>query len=448
MSARDLTESEILEHLKKNTIGRNQQLSVMTQLINSASDNTFLAIDGAWGSGKTVFVKQLVMLGDDDQEMANIKDIDASTIEQLRKTHAVIYFNAWENDYFNDPLGSLLLALIAQASGDRWMQAEGFKRAVRTIDIPELIKTLTKGGVNLSAKSTEQKLTASVEEIFDRKQLVHQLLSEIITNGYKDKSRILFVVDELDRCKPSFAVELLEVIKHYYTRNDTTFVFATNLQQLAHTVQKFYGYNFDGFSYLNKFFDFSYHLKTPNTELYTRQTLDWNFKGGMVDGVVSDAIKYFGFQMREINSYISAIRLIEGYLSSSRLYFGNHEDEAFVKWLLTPFAIALKVKNDSGFHELVSGTKKGEQILRDFLAQSSEMQDFSRKLTINNVDIDASEAELEKLHREELIKIYQQLFVRETGQSITGVHLDAFQNAVSLLSDYTIIKEDTAEDAK
>lgn len=176
MSVKDLTESEVLEHLKKNTIGRNEQLSVLAKLINSASENTVLAIDGSWGSGKTVFIKQLAMLGNDELEVIDANGIDNQTIEQLRKTHAVIYFNAWENDYFDDPLGVLLLALIARASKDRWMKAESFKHAIRAIGIPELIRTLTKGGVNLSAQSKEQKLTTSVEEMFNRKQLVCRLL--------------------------------------------------------------------------------------------------------------------------------------------------------------------------------------------------------------------------------------------------------------------------------
>ena len=73
---KELTDKQILRHLHNNTILRNNQLSMLVKLLNSLKESTVLAIDGAWGSGKTVFVKQLLMLSD-----SAIQDYGHNTLE-------------------------------------------------------------------------------------------------------------------------------------------------------------------------------------------------------------------------------------------------------------------------------------------------------------------------------------------------------------------------------
>ena len=440
---KELSDEEILFHLEQDTIGRNGQLSVLMKLLNGSKDNTVLAIDGSWGSGKTVFVKQLAMLTEDTAETYNVgklRNIDLAALEDLRKKHDVIYFNAWENDYSDDPLGMVLLALISKTSEKRWMKEESIKRGIRSIDAPELIKRLSMGGIDVSRKSNEEQLTVDVKQATNRKALVDTLLGEIIKNEYKEKSRILFIIDELDRCKPSFAVELLEIIKHYFTRDDITFIFSTNLQQLAHTVNKYYGYSFDGYSYLNRFFGFSYHLKRPNLDQYARLVHNWQFSGGIIDGIASDAIKHFNFQMREINAYLTALRLVDSFTKSSRSY-GDKTPEAFVKWLLAPFALAVKIRSISDFNELVNGTKEGEEVLKKFVEHSSEMQDFVQQLTLENINTETSEQEVKELQLNELLKLYRYLFSEETMRYRAGIYMHAFQEAMSLLGQFTAIVE-------
>ena len=48
----------------------------------------------------------------------------------------------------------------------------------------------------------------------------------------KKGNRLIIMVDELDRCKPSYAVKLLERIKHYFTNDRITFVFSVNTYEL------------------------------------------------------------------------------------------------------------------------------------------------------------------------------------------------------------------------
>ena len=49
------------------------------------------------------------------------------------------------------------------------------------------------------------------------------------------------MVDELDRCRPSYAVELPEVVKHLFTVDGVVFVIAVNRAELTHSIRALYG---------------------------------------------------------------------------------------------------------------------------------------------------------------------------------------------------------------
>lgn len=70
-------------------------------------------------------------------------------------------------------------------------------------------------------------------------------------------------VDELDRCRPSYAISLLEEIKHIFGLPKVCFVVSMNLAQLTHSIRAVYGPNFDGEHYLKRYFDQTYSVPPP-----------------------------------------------------------------------------------------------------------------------------------------------------------------------------------------
>jgi hypothetical protein len=83
----------------------------------------------------------------------------------------------------------------------------------------------------------------------------------------KELSNPAFVfIDELDRCRPSYAVEMLETIKHIFDIPGVVFVVATDTEQLQHAVKAIYGVGFDARVYLSRFFNSRFSLKAPNLE--------------------------------------------------------------------------------------------------------------------------------------------------------------------------------------
>lgn len=421
---KELNREQILHHLKQNTIGRNHQLSVLIKLLNATQENTVLAIDGSWGSGKTVFIKQLCMLADSSIEDYGRNSLDDVAIENLRNNQKVFYFNAWENDYIGDALGAILLKLIAV--DDESLNAATIKRAATMINLSAGIKNVSHDFIDFSANTSKERLVKNVQEIVNR----HDAINEFLDKLKGDSQRIVFVVDELDRCKPSFAIDLLELMKHYFVRDDVTFILTTNIKELSHTVQKYYGYNFDSSSYLNKFIDFSFTLASVDIENYARSALSWAPNGYVVHEVAHDAIRYFNFSMREINSYHSALRLIDNFLRRDR----NWEDLAWsVQLIFTPIALALKVRNDPRYAAFASGT--GTDLLTEFLPSSDSALHYATSKVENRANL--QKEDIQKQAIEVLVKHYADLFKPDGRRA--NESLQNFNDAISLMSNYTTI---------
>ena len=68
-----------------------------------------------------------------------------------------------------------------------------------------------------------------ISEIENQKD-IHDLINEFLSSVIEERgNRLIIFIDELDRCKPSYAIQLLERIKHYFINDNLTFVFSVNL---------------------------------------------------------------------------------------------------------------------------------------------------------------------------------------------------------------------------
>jgi hypothetical protein len=59
------------------------------------------------------------------------------------------------------------------------------------------------------------------------------------------KKPMLFFIDELDRCRPLFAIEVLEHVKHLFNVSGVVFVLSVDKSQLGHSLCAVYGDGLD-----------------------------------------------------------------------------------------------------------------------------------------------------------------------------------------------------------
>ena len=248
---KNITNENIIDTLKNDYIERNSKLNKLIEILLSQTDNKVISIDGNWGSGKTFFVKQLEFL---NYELNTILSNENETLsgDLLKKYHdlfVVHYYNAWEMDNHDSPLKSLVFSLLNDFPK---FKKYGFKSKTQIPwDIKSFIKNISHDAYNIDKVESYEDLAKEIISVEEQKDSLRNLISEIVPKNKK----LILIIDELDRCKPTFAVELLETIKHFFSDDKIIFIVANNSEQLMHSITNFYGSNFDGYGYLNRFFD-------------------------------------------------------------------------------------------------------------------------------------------------------------------------------------------------
>lgn len=231
----------------------------LIKLLDSEIDISPVVIDGAWGSGKTEFCLKTISL---------MKENDTSQ---------PIYINAFFADHADEPLLTILaevLKLVPHAK-----EKEILKKVIPAVRFG--LKTIAKATVShLLRQDTDSVLEGLDEEIQSAADTaidstVEALLKDHIKANESlealqkvlkelaETKPIVIFVDELDRCRPNFAVSLLEVIKHVFDVKGVKFVLVTNTQQLKASINHCYGQAVDAQRYLDKFLKYSMVL--PNT---------------------------------------------------------------------------------------------------------------------------------------------------------------------------------------
>ena len=422
------TNKDILAMLEKDSIGRNNQLNQLIKFINSFKDNTVISIDGAWGTGKTVFVKQLYLIATSDEDM-QARGVNKTNIEKLRETYNAYYFNAWENDYLGDPLQAILYKLISERLDG--LQGESLKKALAMIKPAKLIKDISKGSIDINSKTADKKLVNYITTIVNRKKTISELLDKLI----KDNKRLLFIIDELDRCKPSFAVELLEVLKHYFNRENTTFIIATHTTELAHTIQKYYGYGVDGMMYLGKFYDYNMQLGTIEARRYKEYT------EAECHPSATDIANFLDMSMRDMNSYFSALRLVNNYINTGG-WADDSDLEQTVRFVFIPLALGLQIKHDKKCANFIQGggtmsndRNESYDLLRNLFSSSRNVQNFTQHIDGKGKFMDSD--------GNKLVNQYEKLFSNNQDTDAKEIR-KGFQDVVSLISTYSTI--DTEEE--
>lgn len=279
-----------------------------------------IAIDSRWGSGKTFFLNMWknYIIGNPDSH------------------DKVVYYNAWQ---FDDSESTLIPIVYSIVSGldvtstelgkteDEHEDTSLTKNSERVKSYSKLIlKIIGSSAIKNSVqklfgdnRSLTSLLQRGVDDASDEelKNALHEINSyyeyrRSLADALKDlrprDGKLWIFIDDLDRCRPSFALETLEDIKHFFDIEDLIFVFAVDMNQLSFSVRKNYGDGVNTSSYVRKFFDYIYLLPSPNLHDYLSKTFDQDKR----EQLSTNSLDYlcllyeeYDYSLREINQNIS-----------------------------------------------------------------------------------------------------------------------------------------------
>lgn len=229
-------------------LGREVLCKRWSRFIERSTTPYVMAVDGKWGTGKST----LLQMWRADLKMDGFR---------------CVFFDAWKADFY----GHALPALIGEIT-EQLPDAKKFKSKVKKVSSalfarPTLnaVSSMVPGG-NVAvevAGTLEHSLKDhdAVEAYRSYRKAVDEFkesLREFASNGKGGKPLVIFV-DELDRCRPDFALEVLEKVKHVFDVESVFFVFAINKEEMRKTIQTVYG-DIDSECYLRKFFDHTFLL--------------------------------------------------------------------------------------------------------------------------------------------------------------------------------------------
>ena len=256
--------------------------------------------------------------------------------------------------------------------------------------------------------------------------------------------RLIIFIDELDRCKPSYAVRLLERIKHYFENDKITFVFSINSNELQHTIKKHYGNEFNATKYLDRFFDLRITLPPPNMQKFYN-SLNFNDKDNTYNIVCGAVIRTYNFELRTIAKYLRMCKNVYNPTNNNySFYFSDGKALQFCLLYMVPIILGLKVSDINRYRDFING--------KDYfpLMEVSKMIDpylfkyfFSENGEKNNVEI---EDKLENKFKE----VYEAIFINDYRNNSKNIGIMNFNfdckkmifEIISLMSKYTDIKED------
>ncbi|AOJ42564.1 hypothetical protein WJ23_32470 [Burkholderia lata] len=259
-----------------------------------------IAIDSQWGGGKSWFGRNW-----------------AAKLKQ--DGHKVAFIDAFEQDYIEDPflpiaaeLSNLLdpsgnekkLAKLAAKVATVYLPVAAkmaFRFAAHRVlgefDVAQELQDATDDAIkNAEEKSEEfvkQWIERRLENYLEERESLNGFRSALTDMASKEKKPVIVFIDELDRCRPDFAVRLIERIKHFFETPNVVFVLLIHREQLNRAIAGVYGQATDGAAYLSKFVHFFFTLPAAHNHHYIDTVLDRLGLPSDTNATVDEFASYF-----------------------------------------------------------------------------------------------------------------------------------------------------------
>lgn len=453
------TAENLIKTMESDAIGRNIDIFRFITILQNVNGGSSISLDAKWGAGKTFFVKQAKLIMDAFNE--NSYGYDATTARQVRnivsgykgveetlskKPCVSVYYDAWANDNDTDPVLSLVYSIIKEPYFTGIIEKErstlDIVVGIAEVLIGRNVKTLTDSlsGEDILKKVKEEK---SIQE--EVKEFVKQLLPE---HG----ERLIIIVDELDRCKPSYAVLLLERIKHYFDIDNIVFVFATNLSELQHTITNYYGIGFDASRYLDRFFNINIALPPADMRKYYQQ-IGLENGSWVYEKICQKVVAELHFELREIAHFYSVAKAVafkpthkQG--TDLRFSFGDGKALQFCLLYILPLMIGLKLASHQKYRDFVEG-RDGSYL--SIIIDEHEASNWLQKSLLDNDETFAkvNESDTRKVVavKDKLAVLYDALFIHDFSNSYEPIQIGDMSFSAKTRNELFRIESGLSQDA-
>lgn len=349
----------IEEPFKGDLLDRETDIRRLTEFTDLIRNPYVLTLNSPWGSGKTSYVRMWHRYLQSPFEKIAKPENQRELDEKYQRVS--VFFNAWKHDFSGVPMVSLFAEIEAEAK-------RFAKLATNESSILDKLKKLKNKFTSFCSRNTKSitpYITPAVAGISEcvlpgsssistpAMNIVEKTINSFVTSkseleefrtqlagiakelrgGDDDTPPLYIFIDELDRCRPTYAIELLESIKHLFDVDGVLFILSTDREQLSNTVKSLYG-DIDADGYLRRFIDYEYTLPDPDRDKFIKHMTSSIFKICSheqlddldVDQILNKKIKKFIFEFTIISNYFNLkLRDVEKIFQISSLLFNKLE---------------------------------------------------------------------------------------------------------------------------
>lgn len=273
---------------KLDVLNRKDFIDKLIQLVEGFADKKqgcCFGIDGAWGSGKTFVLEKFE---------EKLKVIQSE--ETAEDKYYVFHYDCWKYDYYEEPAIAIIAAMLDEIDRELSLFSKDVENAGK-VAVETVRTTLKKIASELCKNKIGIDLVEVASEILDKtdKEKVKDFDSlygfkkalEETRKGMqeiaKDKT-VVIVVDELDRCLPTYSIKVLERLHHIFNGLDNVIVIVSmDKSQLEHSIKAIYG-DIDVDVYLRKFISFKVSLDNGVASQYAEKYSEYFSMFDMPDG--------------------------------------------------------------------------------------------------------------------------------------------------------------------
>lgn len=334
-----------------------------------------IALSSKFGSGKSTFLAMLENFITSNQVVGN---------------PLVINLNAWESDYYGDPLYGIISSIVEKIKSEGksphaiveaakdvlWLGADVAAQISKAVSGVDLIASKESAERRRLLRSERVPISNDAFSIFQRrKEAMGKLKTEVShfidrSNGY-----VLFLVDELDRCRPDYAISYLETVKHMFDIRGAVFILAADRQQLEVSAKTAFGEKLDFEEYLRKFVHREVSLPSPERDDYNR--ISQHYVGQFFSlegvrfprGIISDSV------LVKSTDLVQSLRLTprqakEMFRIVGHLQGADQETKGEAPWMMmvVTFAMAaFRVSNQEIFDKIGSSSYNFQEVYNCFV---------------------------------------------------------------------------------